>query len=252
MTFINKGPPNGKPISLEKFREMWLRQIMADPQIQFSDFKVAAVIGFHMNRNKGGRAWPGIRTIARIACVDPRTVMRSIRRLEACGHVHVTRARKGKRNLPNQYLPALKKPATIMEGATPRGIAVSPPRGIAVSPEPYTEPLSEPHTPISISAAVGTAAALNGKKAAEEGSGNREGNDNAPSVSPSLSEQPDSPEKQAYHLARDYEGELGASRVARALQAGSDPGYVLADVEATVSDGGDLGESLAYHWKESW
>src|SRR5262249_53452800 len=159
---------------------------------------------------------------------------RSIRRLEACGHVHVTRARKGKRNLPNQYLPALKKPATIMERATSRGIAVSPPRGIAVSPEPYTEPLSEPHTPINISAAAGTAA-LNRKKAAEEeGSGNREGNDNAPSVSPSLPEQPDSPEKEAYRLARDYEGELGASRVGRALCSGAAPDYVLEDVRATV------------------
>src|SRR5262245_50563474 len=238
---------HGEP-RLEATREQWLRQIMADPQIQFSDFKVAAVIGFHMNRNKGGRAWPGIRTIARIACVDPRTVMRSIRRLEACGHMRVTRARKGKRNLPNQYLPALKKPATIMEGATPRGIAVSPPRGIAVSPEPYTEPLSEPHTPISISAAAGTAA-LNRKKEAEEGSGNREGNDTAPSVSPSLSEQSDSPEKEAYRLAREYEGELGASRVGRALGSGAAPDYVLEDVRATVADGGDLGESLAYHWK---
>ena len=85
-----------KPNSLEIRREKWLRQLLADPKIEFSHFRVATVIGWHMNRNRGGVAWPGIKTIAKIACIDRRTVMRAIRWLEARDHLRCDAGPQGK------------------------------------------------------------------------------------------------------------------------------------------------------------
>src|SRR5262249_1971136 len=120
------------------------------------------------------------------------------------------------------------------------------------SPQGTTDlPTYLPKEPPSYKAAVGTAVSPKGNEERKKAD-IRETSDTEISVSPSPSEYPDSPEKEAYRLAREYEGELGASRVARALRGGSDPDYVLADVAATVEAGGDLGEALAYHWKGEW
>lgn len=142
-----------KSNSLEIRREQWQRQLMADPKLTLSQLKVAIAIGFHFNRNQGGTAWPGIAKIADVACVDRRTVIRATKPLVDRGHLQKTKGRKGLRNLPNRYLPLLKRNGNI-------ALSVPPPSGIAVSPEPYTEPLSEPNIPISISATSGDVVAL--------------------------------------------------------------------------------------------
>src|SRR5262245_40466506 len=102
-----------KSNSLEARRQQWLTQLLADPKLGFSHLKVAMVIGWHFNRNQGGKAWPGINRIAEIAHVDRRTVMRAVQWLEEHGWLKVTRRPKGKRNLPNEYLPVLKGEAVV-------------------------------------------------------------------------------------------------------------------------------------------
>src|SRR5262249_216057 len=122
--------PAEKSNSLEIRREKWLRQLMADPKIEFSHFKVATVIGWHMNRNKGGVAWPGILTIGRIASIHPRTAIRAIERLEERGHLQVTRTRRGKRKLPNRYLPLLKHHRDVIVPEQPQPMSLG--SGIAM------------------------------------------------------------------------------------------------------------------------
>ena len=142
-----------KSNSLEIRREKWLRQLMADPKIEHGALKVALAIGFHFNRSKGGMAWPGTNTIADIAHIGRMTVFRAVRKLEERGHLQVMRTRKGRRNLPNRYVPVLKQATehngdVTLRGASqvmrpPSTIAMRPPSTIAVVPEPYTEPLTE-------------------------------------------------------------------------------------------------------------
>ena len=235
-----------KPNSLEIRREKWLRQLLADPKIEFSHFRVATVIGWHMNRSRGGVAWPGIKTIAKIACIDRRTVMRAIRWLEARDHLGVTRARKGKRNLANRYLPTLQQRGRVANDAPAmspgRGTTTPPPRGIAMSPEPYTEPLTEPPIRINISATSSDVAVHKGSQQGKEESGIRgsEGKDPTSIEGPSHF---DSLRGECYRLARDNYGDRGAALVTKALQS-SDPREILAEIEAAIEAGDDLGHVL--------
>ena len=107
-----------KRFSIERVREQWQRQLMADPDISFSCLKVAIAIGFHLNRNEGGWAWPGMQKIAAITHVHPRTVMRATAWLSDMGHMEVVRTRNGKRNLANRYRPILKRATASRSGAT--------------------------------------------------------------------------------------------------------------------------------------
>jgi hypothetical protein len=45
-----------KPFNLEKFKEDWQRQVMADPTLSPVTFRVSIAISWHMNRKKGGLA----------------------------------------------------------------------------------------------------------------------------------------------------------------------------------------------------
>jgi hypothetical protein len=235
-----------KPNSLEIRREKWLRQLLADPKIEFSHFRVATVIGWHMNRSRGGVAWPGIKTIAKIACIDRRTVMRAIRWLEARDHLGVTRARKGKRNLANRYLPTLQQRGRVANDALPCHQVGAQLRhhlgGIAMSPEPYTEPLTEPPIRINISATSSDVAVHKGSQQGKEESGIRgsEGKDPTSIESPSHF---DSLRGECYRLARDNYGDRGAALVTKALQS-SDTREILAEIEAAIEAGDDLGHVL--------
>ena len=195
-----------------------------------------------MNRNKGGEAWPGIKTIAGIACIDRRTVMRAIKWLEAAGHLCVTRTRKGKRNLANRYLPLL---SSVHSMPLRRGIAVSPPRGIAMSPEPYTEPLTEPHIPINISATPGGVVIHEDSQQGKEERGIRgiEGARHSASIESPLQPERQSVISECYRLARDNYGDRGAALVTKALQS-SEPWEVLSEIEDAIEAGDDLGHVL--------
>ena len=231
---------NAKAPSMEILREKWLRQLMADPAIKLSQLKVAITIGFHLNRNKGGSAWPGIRTIAKIAHIDPRTVMRAIPRLESQGHLRVTRTRKGERNLANNYRPILERASVAC--ATPRGIIVPTRRGIAVSPKPLSEPLTEPPILINISAPTGVGG---------ERSGIRERKGSNPIEKPTATpERLESPRAECYRLAGECDGDRGRSLVTKALEHAADQD-VLDQIHAAIEAGDDLGYALSEFWKHS-
>jgi hypothetical protein len=52
-------------MKLEEFRCLWQRQILADGKLTAAAKLVAIAISWHMNRNGGGVAWPGIELLAR-------------------------------------------------------------------------------------------------------------------------------------------------------------------------------------------
>src|SRR5262245_30284833 len=81
-TMTNPIPEKSVSNSLEIRREKWQRQLMADPRLLLIHIKVCLAIGFHMNRSRGGEAWPGISMLAGITCLHRTTVMRSTRELE--------------------------------------------------------------------------------------------------------------------------------------------------------------------------
>jgi hypothetical protein len=232
MTSLSSPARHGKPISLEKFREAWQRQIVLHRDAPASLLKVALAIGWHFNRKKAGLAWPGIRTISRLGSLAPSTVVKAVKWLEANGYMRVNRQRVGNRRRPNEYLPLLRE---AEQGAN-RVFALG---RTGCSPQRRTEPSTEPSTePLTLCKNIAaTEVAVLREESEQEERGIRESKGSI-----------ESPTSEAYRLAREYEGELGASRVAMALNHGADPIYVLEDVRVTVEERGDLGESLAYHW----
>jgi hypothetical protein len=216
---------DSKSNSLEIRREQWQRQLMADPKLTLSQLKVAISIGFHFNRNQGGQAWPGIAKIAEVACVDRRTVIRANESLVDRGHLQKTKGRKGLRNLPNRYLPLLKRNGNIaLPVPPPSGIATPPPSGRAVSPEPYTEPLSEPNIPISISATSGDVVAL---KKGDFRKSNKE-------------KKPPGIESQCFDLARKHYGPTASALVTKALRTMSAE-EVMLEIQDAIESGDELG-----------
>ena len=51
---------SSKSIPFEKFKEDWQRQLMADSTLSPVTFRVGIAISWHMNRKKGGLAFPGM------------------------------------------------------------------------------------------------------------------------------------------------------------------------------------------------
>ncbi len=168
-----KGDAPGRAPSLERRREAWQLQLIADPDLPESALRVAVAITWHMNRNKGGLAWPGIQRLATLTGLHRTTVMRAIKWLESRGHLRVVRSHTGGKRGANRYLPLLKSMGSQAAHSQPDDAPgmrlgsrtlthVNSPT--AMRPEPLKEPLNEP---LSQSAAVGTAADKKG--AGEEG-----------------------------------------------------------------------------------
>ena len=149
MSFINKGVPNGKPISLEKFREQWLRGLVQHRDVPASVIKVAVVLSFHINR-KTGLAFPGMRTISRLTTLSTSTVSKAVRWLQLRGYVQVQPGRTP--NATDRYTPLLKREGANRVFASER---------TGCSPQGATDlPTNTPKEPPSYKAAVGTAALL--------------------------------------------------------------------------------------------
>ena len=68
---------SSKSIPFEKFKEDWQRQLMANSTLSPVTLRVGIAISWHMNRKKGGLAFPGMAQLARIARTTPRTVISS-------------------------------------------------------------------------------------------------------------------------------------------------------------------------------
>ena len=238
----------------------------------YSAFKVAIAISWHINRNEGCTARPGINTLAKLTGLHRTTIVRAVRWLEANGHHQVQRSRIGKRNMANRYTPLLTQ-AKSQQGAgplrnryerstngagpllPPSSAATPPPSSTAMLPEPLTEPLTEPLSYLNIATANAVGTKEGSEQEREEGD-NREskpviGGLTALSQDPVVHlERSRSAIAECYRLAIKHEGKLGGSRVGLALKAGGDPDQVLQDIGDTVEAGGDLGEALSHYWQE--
>jgi hypothetical protein len=237
MNFINNGKLNGKPISLEKFREQWLRGLVQHRDVPASVVKVAVVLGFHINR-KTGLAFPGMRTISRLTTLSTSTVSKAVKWLEVRGYVRVQPGRTP--NATNRYLPLLKREGT-------NGVFASERTGC--SPQGATDlPTNTPREPLSYNAPTNVGDTKESQREKERGD-NREGNERRVSASVechSSFERSRSTIAECYRLAIKHEGKLGGSRVGLALKAGGDPEQILQDIIDAVEDGGDLGLALCY------
>lgn len=72
----------------------WLNQVVNDPELPGSAFKVGYVISQHINEETG-EAWPGLDTIAEKIGMSEGTAFAGVRSLSARGHLHVTPGRRG-------------------------------------------------------------------------------------------------------------------------------------------------------------
>jgi DNA-binding MarR family transcriptional regulator len=82
----------------------WLDQVALDHDLPPAAFKVAYVIGQHVNR-QSGEAWPSTDSIAHRAGLAQSTVRSMVDRLEESGHLAVD---YGSRGHPNKYRPITK------------------------------------------------------------------------------------------------------------------------------------------------
>jgi hypothetical protein len=129
-----------EPFSLEKLREAWQRQLVGHRDIPASVLKVALAIGWHLNRDKGGVAWPGIRRLSELTSLVPSTVSWAVKWLEKHQHLHVERRRNGKRNLPNLYRPLLRK-RHERQTDVEQGVPITIEQGVPIATRVWTHNL---------------------------------------------------------------------------------------------------------------
>jgi hypothetical protein len=91
-----------------EFRELWLLQIMADPELVPRHFKVAYVLAMHTNTYTG-QIYPSRETVVRLANVCERTVDRAMNFFERRGHLkRHTRFNAAKRTRHMRCWPILR------------------------------------------------------------------------------------------------------------------------------------------------
>jgi hypothetical protein len=117
----------------------WLHGVNEDPGLQPCDLKVALALTKHFNEDRdGGAAWPSYKTIADEIGMSEHSVIRSVRRLSARGHLRVEWGQQG-RGHPNRYWMAAPG---ALNGAKPARVhvsgAVKPAPAPAVKPAPVT------------------------------------------------------------------------------------------------------------------
>lgn len=79
-------------------RAEWLDRLSRDPEVSATAFRVAYVVGSHLNRETG-LAWPSVPTIAGAACVSVSTAKAALAALIAGGHLLVEHDRgRGRSN----------------------------------------------------------------------------------------------------------------------------------------------------------
>src|SRR5262245_58020269 len=91
-----------KPLSLEKFREGWLRGLILERGIKGSTLRVAIVIAYHINRQTR-LAFPGVRTIRKLTGLSLSSISAAVNWLAANGYLQIQRGRT--RNATNRYMP---------------------------------------------------------------------------------------------------------------------------------------------------
>lgn len=215
----------------EKFKEFWQRQIVADSKLPASAMKIAIAISWHMSRTRGGEAWPGIATLATLTGMSARNVIRATKRLEAAGHLRVSRSMAGNKRGLNHYWPLLTSKMSV---GGDKALSVSSDK--AVSHKPLNEPLREPLSytaPTDVGVIHGDQNNQSKRVAEEEREdGSREENGTR-HRSDNLYQS--SIRQRCYRLIRQHAStKLGL--LTRVFRAGAVPAEVLAAVEECIAD----------------
>src|SRR5262245_41378662 len=136
-------------MSTKKFTRktfVFLHQINHDPRCCPVDVCVALELTQYFNEKiENGRAWPGYKTIGDAIGVHETTVLRSIHRLEATGHIRVEWGCQGKGN-SNRYWMIIQPAEKARKGAPthlskPAPTQVSKPAPMQPKPAPVQENL---------------------------------------------------------------------------------------------------------------
>lgn len=222
-----------KPISLEKFREAWLRQLVLHRGIKGSVLRVAIVLGYHINR-KSGLAFPGVRTIRRLTGMSTSTISAAVNWLDAHRYVRIQRGRT--RNATSTYMPLLSRASEH---------PVRPVRTPVFAPGDTDLPTYLPKEPLSLRPRSSIAATISSNEFEEReekrtSEVEREARNHRPIESPLLTE---TPESKVYRLVREHygPGKVGLVTIALGDTAAEE---ILADVEEAIENGDDIGHVL--------
>lgn len=98
-----KQDPEPQDMSWVARKEWWERQVLSDRELTMADLRVAAYIRWRLN-HEDGVAFPELRTIANDTGVAKSTVIASLTRLAARGHLYVHKRKSGKRHYANRYI----------------------------------------------------------------------------------------------------------------------------------------------------
>jgi Helix-turn-helix domain len=122
----------------------WLHGVNEDPDLQACDLKVALALTKHFNEGReGGAAWPSYKTIAAEIGLSEATVIRSVRRLSALGHLRVEWGQQG-RGHPNRYwmgIPEKPSRVEVSEAVKPAPAQARKPAPVQRKPSPVQENL---------------------------------------------------------------------------------------------------------------
>jgi hypothetical protein len=124
----------------------FLHQVNTDSELPASDMKVAMAFTWYFNEDEGGQARVGCGTIGKRIGLSETTVVRSLHRLEARGHIRVVWGKQG-RGHPNHVWMLLKPaPAQVSEGEKPAPAQAGKPAPVKIKPAPAQENLLKNHT----------------------------------------------------------------------------------------------------------
>jgi hypothetical protein len=121
----------------------WLHQVNHDLELLAVDVCVALQLVIHFNEDDSdGRAWPSCKTLGEAIGLSEATVIHSVRRLHARGHLRVIWGQQG-RSHPNQYWMEIKPcPAKVSDEIKPQPAKVLDeikPESGELKPEPAKE-----------------------------------------------------------------------------------------------------------------
>jgi hypothetical protein len=120
----------------------FLHQVNHNPRLTKTDAAVCLELTVYFTESdQDGRAWPGCKTIADAIGVSEATVIRSVRRVAAEGHLRVVWGSQG-RGHPNQYWMVLKPaPVKVSEAGKPASVTRLKPAPVSLKPAPVQENL---------------------------------------------------------------------------------------------------------------
>jgi hypothetical protein len=251
MKDVSGHPDDGKEKQrrLQKMREDFVEQVLADPERELGYVAVAWAIATFLNATTLN-AYPGYGAIAKKAHVGRRTAVRAVEWLERRGHLQVTRVWDGTKNSSNRYVPLLNRPATVTETfpkhAPNDTTLVSQlwhhPSVTAMAPEPLS--LTSDLTSI-LTSFLSRDGVLEGSTGKEERGDFRDSKGPSPIESPNLGV---TPKGEAFVLAIRHFQKRGGELVGQALKDRCPAPMVLDEVRAVIDNGGTVDELAHALW----